>query len=176
MNELCIRLASGDQTAFAELYDTCADRLHRYLAVRLRSPQDAEEVLQETFVRLARSRHRLGDVENPAAYVFTIARRESIRLSERRSRERKHCDSAAEGLLEVLAAKNDQEARELANLISTALERLEADSREVIELKTYGGLTFREIAEVTGLPQGTVATRYRTAIGRLRQWLAKELS
>ena len=55
-----------------------------------------------------------------------------------------------------------------------ALGRLEADDRELVELKVFGGLTFREIADVTGLPQGTVATRYRRALESLRAWLAKQ--
>lgn len=83
MEHLGARLAVGDQAAFAELYQACADRLHHYLTVRLGSRQDAEDVLQETFVRLARNRGKLESVGNLAAYVFTIARNESNRLAER---------------------------------------------------------------------------------------------
>ena len=54
----------GDPSAFAELYDACADRVHHYLVVRLGSRADADDVLQETFVRLARTRKRLATVEN----------------------------------------------------------------------------------------------------------------
>ncbi len=60
MENLGARLAEGDQAAFAELYRACADRLHHYLTVRLGSRQDAEDVLQETFVRLARNRGNHG--------------------------------------------------------------------------------------------------------------------
>jgi RNA polymerase sigma-70 factor (ECF subfamily) len=55
-----------------------------------------------------------------------------------------------------------------------ALDRLGADDREIVELKIYGGLAFREIADVTGLPQGTVATRYRRALESLRGWVTKQ--
>jgi RNA polymerase sigma-70 factor (ECF subfamily) len=65
--------------------------------------------------------------------------------------------------------------RETAELVAIGLSRLDADRREVVELKTYAGLTFAEIAEVTGLPQGTVATRYRTALARLRLLLKEEM-
>ena len=175
MDRLGERLARGDQAAFAELYDACADRLHHYLAVRLGSP-DADDVLQETFVRLARTRKRLSGVDNLVAYVFTIARNESARLAGRRARRRESRGGAANTALSCEAAGNDARAREAAELVAAALDRLEPEHREIVELKTYAGLTFREIAEVTGLPQGTVATRYRTAIGRLRGWLARELS
>ena len=54
MDDLARRLAQGDRAAFAELYATCADRVHHYLVIRLGSRADADDVLQETFVRLAR--------------------------------------------------------------------------------------------------------------------------
>ncbi|MHC4176792.1 MAG: RNA polymerase sigma factor [Planctomycetota bacterium] len=170
------RLARGDQAAFAELYDSCADRLHHYLVVRLRSRHDADDVLQETFVRLARTRKRLSGVDNLVAYVFTIARNEAARLAARRTRRRKNRAGPAGSELFREAAGDDTRAREAAELVAAALDRLEPELREIVELKTYAALTFREIAEVTGLPQGTVATRYRTAIGQLRGWLAREMS
>lgn len=66
------RLARGVHTDFAELYDACADRVHHYLVVRLGSRADADDVLQETFLRLVRTRAKLGEVENLVAYVFKI--------------------------------------------------------------------------------------------------------
>ena len=87
MEHLAARLAVGDQAAFAELYQACGDRLHHYLTVRLGSRQDADDVLQETFVRLARNRGKLLSVDNLAAYVFTVARNESNRLAERRKHD-----------------------------------------------------------------------------------------
>ncbi len=77
MGSLAAKLAAGNQAAFGELYDRCVEQLHRYLAVRLGSWQDAEDVIQETFVRLARNREKLCSVQNLMAYVFTIARNEA---------------------------------------------------------------------------------------------------
>ena len=59
MTTLQARLARGDQAAFAELYDACADRVGHYLLVRLGSWADADDALQETFCRLARTRRNL---------------------------------------------------------------------------------------------------------------------
>src|SRR5260370_41683433 len=84
------RLAGGDPQAFAELYDACANRLHLYLVARLGSRADADDVLQETFARLARTRRKLAAVENLVAYVFAAARNEASRLASRRAREGKH--------------------------------------------------------------------------------------
>ena len=73
------------------------------------------------------------------------------------------------------AWSDDVSQRETAELVAAALCSLPPNEREAVELKTYAGLTFREIADVTGSPQGTVATRYRTGLEHLRQKLTKQL-
>ena len=81
MATLQARLALGDQAAFAELYDTYANRIGHYLLVRLSSRDNADDVLQETFLRLANIRHKLAKVNDLDAYVLTIARNEAARLA-----------------------------------------------------------------------------------------------
>ena len=173
MQDLAARLARGETAAFAELYECCGDKLHHYLVVRLGSRDAADEVLQETFLRLARSHRRFESVENPVAYAFTVARNEAARRRECRGRERGACSA---GELFEIADRDDRESREAAQAVAEALGRLGEDQREVVELKFYSGLTFREIAEVLGVPQGTAATRYRAALDKLRSFLAKEWS
>jgi len=170
MHELAARLARGDESAFAELYDACADRLHHYLAVRLGSHEAAADVVQNAFLRAVKSRRRFRGVENPVAYMFQIARNEAIRA--RKQRRNVECLSPAELFV---AAGDAHGHREDAEVVLAALARLDALDRELVELKIYAGLTFREIADVSGMPQGTVATRYRRALESLRGWLAKQL-
>jgi RNA polymerase sigma-70 factor, ECF subfamily len=163
------RMARGDPAAFAELYDACADRVHHYLVVRLGSRADADDVLQETFVCLARTRKRLAKVENLVAYVFAPARNEAIRLVERHAREGRLRTGLSLG-----SQSHDLQSREAAEWVANALGRLSDELREIVELKIYAGLTFREISVVTGLPQGTAATRYRSALEKMRGQMAKE--
>jgi RNA polymerase sigma-70 factor, ECF subfamily len=170
------RLARGDQAAFAELYDACADRCHHYLVTRLGSRDAADEVLQETFLRLVHHRRKLAEVDNVTGYVFLVARNEAIRYAGRQVRNVRQLEKLASADLFLEAKSKDRVAYELAELVSTALAGLNPDQREVVELKLYGGLTFREIAEVTGVPLPTAATRYRAALERLRVWLARQLS
>jgi RNA polymerase sigma-70 factor (ECF subfamily) len=130
-------------------------------------------VLQETFLRLARSHRRFAAVENPVAYAFTVARNEALRRAQRQRRERSLLTAAD---LFDIAGEDDRQSREAAELVAEALNRVSDEQREVLELKFYSGLTLREIGEVTGVPQGTIATRYRAAIERLRIHLAEESS
>ena len=71
-------------------------------------------------------------------------------------------------------ASEDPQAIETAEWVVASLARLSGGQREVVELKIYGNLTFREISEVTGLPQGTVATRYRSALEKMRLQMVEE--
>jgi RNA polymerase sigma-70 factor, ECF subfamily len=164
------RLARGQEAAFAELYDGCADRVHHYLLVRLGTKEDADDAMQETFLRLARNRRKLAKVDNLDAYVFAIARNEAARLAARRARHRRN-ERPLGGEELFSASAGDGEAREAAEIVAAALGQLADELREVVELKTYAGLTFQEISRVMDLPQGTVATRYRSALAKMNTWI-----
>ncbi len=171
MHELAARLARGEEAAFTDLYDACADRLHHYLAVRLGSRDAASDVLQMTFLRVVKSRKRFRGVENPVAYVFQIARNEANRWAKQR---RANVGPLPAEDVFALVADTGGNAED-ADVMAVALSRLSEDDRELVELKVFVGLTFREIADVMGLPQGTVATRYRRTLESLRPWLAKQM-
>lgn len=175
MANLNERLVRGEQSAFAELYDLCADRLHHYLVVRLGSRENADDVLQETFVRAARSRKRFADVENIVAYMLTVTRHEAERfIQQKRRRSRRLIRPLDADALFRCSGNGPGHNSEAADFAAAALSRLSAEQREVVELKIYAGLTFREIADVTKSPQGTVATRYRSALARIRQRYGSE--
>ncbi len=173
MDCLARRLCLGESAAFDELYDACADRLHHYLCLRLGSREDASDVLQETFLRVARSRSQLAKVSDPIGYTFVVARNEAARWLSRTARERQTWTGRANLLFEE-ATCDDPDAVERAETFAIALDRMGDELSEVIELKIYAGLTFAEVAHVTGLPQGTVATRYRRAITQLREIFVRE--
>jgi RNA polymerase sigma-70 factor (ECF subfamily) len=171
MHDLAARLARGEEAAFAELYDAAADRLHNYLTGRLGSREAASDVLQTAFLRIVRSRRRLRGVANPAAYLFQVARNEAIRTAARCGRASEQPLAAAEFFADC---ENAFERADDVEAIAAALARLDTEDREILELKVYGGLTFREIAEVVDRPQATVATRYRRALESLRPMLARQ--
>lgn len=169
------RLAHGDPLAFAELYDACADRVGHYLLVRLGSREDADDTLQETFLRIARTRQELENIENLAAYVFAIARNEAARTKD--SRTRRQCGQvplSGDDLFICASDEAETDVNRAAEIIAAALGQLDDDLREVVELKTYGRLTYQQISQVTGLPQGTVATRYRSALVKMQRWFERQ--
>jgi RNA polymerase sigma-70 factor, ECF subfamily len=173
MATLQARLARGEPAAFAELYDACADRVGHYLLVRLGSWADAEDAMQEIFVRLARAREELAKVDNLEAYVITIARNEAARLAAANAKRGRNQELlSAEKLFRY--DPGDADARENAETVAAALQRLAPELREVVELKTFAGFTFQQIGQATGVPQGTAATRYRSALAKMRAWFARQ--
>ena len=167
---LAARLARGEESAFAELYDACADRLHGYLTAMLGCSDRASDALQAAFVRAVGNRKRFAAVENPVAYVFQIARNEALRSAKRKDRKKTEQLRSEESLPGAV----DQFASEDAEVARAALAQLPVNDREVIELKIFADLTFQEISHVVGRPAATVATRYRRALESLRPWLERQ--
>ena len=170
MQSLGSRLARGEESAFAELYDATADRLNRFLTARLRSPEAAADVLQTTFLRAVEKRRNFARVENPLGYLYRIAVNEAARVLAR-----DRLAVTRQSSLEELASEDNRLARDDAEIVAMAMTRLDSDDRELVELKVFGGLTFREISEALNVPLGTVATRYRRALESLRPWLTRQL-
>lgn len=134
------------------LYDAWASRLLAYMMTITRDRSQAEDALQNLFVKLATSRP---DLRDPSVYLFRAARNEAIRVSRRRP-DRPLAD------LEVLAAPAGSAA------VRDALDHLPAEQMDVVVLHVFEGLSFREAAGVLGIPQDTAASRYRYALEKLR--------
>jgi RNA polymerase sigma-70 factor (ECF subfamily) len=150
-----------------QLYDRFGEAMYRYLAVKLGSPDDAEDVLQEVFYRLARHSFRLRFVRNLRAFVFRVARNEANRCLHRKIRNEQTAESTsafAESFRRTYASPDEGSER----VIAEALAQVPENQREVLILKILEGLTFREIAAANGESTNTVASRYRYGIEKLR--------
>ena len=131
-------------------------------------------MVQEVFLKaLARSRWWFG-LRNPVGYLYRAARNEALsRLRKRTVRSK-----AASGLIysaELLAPlEGSLESAEEAARVNAALLGLPVEQREVVVLKVYQNMTFKEIARVTGTSQNTAASRYRYALTKLKEILEQE--
>jgi len=142
--------------------------LYNYLTIKLGSPQDAEDVLQEVFYRILKYRVRLSFKRNPSAYLFQIARNEAVNHIKKRKKYI-HIQRSREGLAQVIQQSLKGANPEKLNHISEALAQIPEDQREVIVFKFFGELTFKEIARVCGVSMGTITSRYRYGMKKLRQ-------
>src|SRR5208283_1150799 len=133
MATLQARVAQGDQAAFAELYDAYAVRVSHYLLLRLSSRDDADDVLQETFLRLARGRRKLAAVDDLQAYVITVARNEAARRAANNAR-RCQIQKPLDGQDVFCCRPGDTEAQEAAKTVAAALSDLKEELREIVGL------------------------------------------
>ena len=169
------RMASGDGEALAELYDRHAGRVYS-LALRIvRDTTEAEDVVQDVFVQAWRQASRYTASRGVvAAWLLMLARSRAIdRLRARRARpEEPGGETAATQLVDSGPPVEWQYlSSEQIRLVRTALERLPFLQRLAIELAYFEGLTHVEIAARLEEPLGTVKTRIRSALTKLRESL-----
>ena len=170
---LAARFRAGDEAAFAAVFDGWSGAVHR-LALRIvRDASDAEDVVEETFWQAWRQRETFdGRRGGLTAWLLTIAR--SRALDRLRASGRRREVSSDEPDAPVLAAepvRDAAEVEELRRMVGAALVELPRDQRQAIELAYFEGLSQTEIAERTGVPLGTVKTRVRLAMVKLRDAL-----
>jgi RNA polymerase sigma-70 factor (ECF subfamily) len=159
------KLAQGDKAALSEFYDLYAGLVNGLALRILRDVSEAEDVVQEVFLQAWRQAERY-DVRRgtPEAWLCTMARTRALdRLRRRAARREDAPDSAP---VPSLLPKSDE-----ALAVRKALDGLSTDQRRAVELAYYGGLTQSEIAKALGEPLGTIKTRIRTAMLRLREAL-----
>jgi RNA polymerase sigma-70 factor, ECF subfamily len=178
------RIVTRDEAALAELYDRHSRLVYSLIMRILGNPSDAEEVLQETFVRVW-SRADTYDVllGSPAAWLTRIARNRAIdRLRARRGRGdlaiglAAHAADDAPRSVEPVTRDTPEtqlEGRMTAGAVRTALATLTPEQRALIEAAFFEGYTHSELATRFGVPLGTVKTRIRSGLtamrGRLEQ-------
>ncbi len=197
-DELLVRYAAGDRSAFEELVRRHRSRLYNFVFRQMQHQAVAEELVQETFVRVVSNLREFKREARFSTWLFTIAR--NLCFDELRKRKhRRHAsldqptssgssESGDQRTLGERTADPDRDTEreatqgELRDKMSWAIAKLPDDQREVFLLREVSGLPFKEIAEATGVSENTVKSRMRYAIERLQAALveyeqyAKELA
>ena len=168
------RMAEGDEQALGLFYDRWQPLVHGVVLRILRQRDDAEDVVEEAFWQAWRQAGRYetgrGSVQT---WLLTIARSRALDSVRSLKRLREEPIEGESGALVVhLAADGDPsmdtEAAERRSIVIAALADLPTEQREALELGYFAGLSQTEIAERTGQPLGTIKTRMRLAMQKLR--------
>lgn len=177
--ELVARMRAGDERALAELYDRYATLVHRAVVRTLGDRDDADEVVEETFWQAWRQADRFDDRRaGISTWLLMIARSralDSVRGQRRLLQAR--TGSLADGEANELedagrpSPLEDVAAEERRGRVGAAMAALPVAQRTAVELAYFGGLSQSEIALATGEPLGTVKTRIRLAMLKLKEAL-----
>ncbi len=177
LGDLLRRAGRGDQAAFGELYDALSPLVYGVVLKVVRDPSQAEEVAQEVFVELWRLAARFdGTKGNAKTWAATLAHRRAIDRvrSEQASRVRHDRDANQTIRVErdVVAAEVESSLDQVR--VRRALLQLSELQREAVELAYFGGHTYREVAVLLEVAEGTVKSRIRDGMIRLRDELGGE--
>lgn len=167
------RIAKQDKIALSQLYDRYAKIIYSVAYRSLQSVEESEELVMDVFAQVWRTADRYDQTKARVdTWLFMIARsRVCDRLRSGQRRE-KVTDSliALDGVVQTFE-NEDVEISERRAIVSTAMGTLPIEQRQVLELSYYGGLSHREISDQTGLALGTVKTRIRLGLEKLRSSL-----
>jgi RNA polymerase sigma-70 factor (ECF subfamily) len=170
-DSLLLRVAQGDQQAFSELYDELAGRVLGLITRLLRDRAQSEEVAQEVFLEVWQQAAKFDTARGSAAsWILTMAHRRAVDRvrAAQSSRDRdtkigiRDFESGFDQVSESVEIRIEHER------VSRALGRLTEFQRQAVQMSYYGGYSHSEMADMLGVPIGTVKTRLRDGMIRLR--------
>ncbi|MBQ3359902.1 MULTISPECIES: ECF RNA polymerase sigma factor SigK [Microbacterium] len=169
--DLLLAIAAGDQRAFAELYDLLSSRVFGLILRVLVNRSQSEEVLQEVFLEIWQSASRFAPNKGQGrTWIMTMAHRRAV---DRVRSSQSSSDRDVRAGLRDIGVAHDSVAEQVelsmeGERVVGALSGLPEAQREAIVLAYYGGYSQNEIAALLGAPLGTIKTRMRDGLTRLR--------
>ena len=159
---------AGDRDAMQQIYKHCGGRVYA-LMVRIVGRQDADDLTQQVFLQLFRKLDQFGGGSKLETWLYRLATNEALQHLRRKKRH------AVQSLVAEPSASDPNRLMELekVQMLELALSRIDPELRAIISLKEEQGLSYRDIAESIGIPQGTVGSRLNRARQELRAHLEK---
>jgi RNA polymerase sigma-70 factor (ECF subfamily) len=158
---LIIRMAGGDGSAFRELYEQTASAVYGFALSILKNTHDAEDVMHDAFVKAYTAAVTYKPMGKPVAWLLTIVRN----LCYNRIRAGKVCEDISE--YEDFARTEHDEIEDRI-VLEKAMNILGFEERQIVILHALTGLKHREIAEILELPTGTVLSKYNRALKKMK--------
>lgn len=171
--ELLAAIAGQDQEAFKEFYSRTVRPVYSYILSLTKNRHEAEDVLQDTYLKIWTGAGDYRPQGKPLAWVFTIARN----LCYMKFREQKlHGDTAPMDLEGREEGQVCDEIEQAGNreLLLKALGELKEQDRQVVLLHAAAGMKHREVAQALQLPLATVLSKYNRSMKRLQQFLGRQ--
>lgn len=167
-DELIERIAQGDQEAFHKLYEETSSLVFGYALSILKDKHKAEDVMQDTYIKVYSNAGSYTGKGKPMAWILTITRNLAL-MNFRQKQHENIDDDQYQSIYDVPHIHSENKM-----LVDHLLSRLSDEEREIVMLHAMSELKHREIAALTGLPLSTVLSKYNRAIAKLREFMKEE--
>lgn len=169
--ELNLRYISrGNTDAIGEIYDLTKNGVYGFILSILKNPDDAEDVLQDTYVKICSSADMYTPQGKPMAWIFTIARNLCLMKLRRNTRQVDIPDFE----WDQIEAENSEFNTEDKMVLEAALSTLSEEESKIVMMHAVAGIKHREIADVLDMPLATVLSKYNRALKKLQKVLSEE--
>lgn len=168
-DQLIPLIAKGDMEAFHELYESASKSVYGFALSILKNSHDAEDVLQETFLKVYYSSAEYVPQGKPMAWIFTITRNLALTKLRENSKRTDYDDAHPESIDFSSVSSADERM-----LIESVFSVLTDEEKQVLVLHAVSGMKHREIASVLELPLNTVLSKYHRAVKKLRNAVGEE--
>lgn len=165
---LFVRIGQGDRNAFEELYVQTERAVYAYVFSILKNPEDTQDVVQDTYLRIRAAAHLYQPQGKPMAWIFTIARNLTHNLQRRNVRSVYLEDGDLENRKDFSYVTDPTDRL----ILEAAMELLSEEERQILLLHALSGMKHREIAKSMGVPLSTVLSRYQRSLKKLRKFLS----
>ncbi|HAW94735.1 MAG TPA: hypothetical protein DCX60_00520 [Phycisphaerales bacterium] len=169
------RAKQGDPSAFAELIESHQERLYRFLLRTTNQTELAEDAVQDAFIRVLRNIDRFDERYRFSTWLFTIARRLLLNSLQKKRplNAGDWLDAASSSVMALSVESDDESEREFASeIIDGAMDALTPHQREIVILYHHKGRSVHQIADLLGMPEGTIKSHLHRARRRMRDWMS----
>ena len=175
--ELLLKIREGDRVAFYNIYERYCKKLYGFVLRYIKVEADAEEIVQEVFVKIWESRSKLNTFSSFDSFVFTIAYNTSISLLRKRANEKKYI-AHLQSLQQILDAPeviNELQFKELDEKLNKLLDKLTPRQKEIFKLSREDGLSHDEIAKKLNISVNTVKKHMVNTLAFLKTYFDKDM-
>ena len=168
--ELIIQIKNGDRVAFYNIYERYCKRLYGFVLRYIKVEADAEEIVQEVFVKIWQARNKLDAYSSFESFLFTIAYNTTIDLLRKRVNERKYLENlvALQQIQEAPDILDEIHFKELDDKLKKLLEELTPRQKEIFQLSREQGFSHEEIAVKLGISVNTVKKHMANTLSFLK--------
>ncbi len=171
--QLFLQVAEGDESAFGTLFNAFLPKLYPFIIKFIKSEPAAQEIIQETFIRVWLSRDKLSEIDNPGGWLYKVASNECYSYLRKSILNNKFLNPLTVEPDPVNTTHENLALKELNRLIGEAINKLPAQRKKIYRMSRDEGMSIPEIASVLGLSPNTVKNVLVTSLKFIREYLVK---